>query len=145
MEAVNEARKAAGDGEIPVGAVIVLNGEIIARAHNMREMLKDPSAHAEMLAIREASKLLDNWRLMGCEMYVTLEPCPMCAGAILQSRLKRIHIGTADPTAGACGSVVNVVQNRYLNSMVDVVWDYNSECSKLLDDFFRSRRRQELS
>ena len=110
--ALEEAEKAREKGEVPVGAVIVKNGEIIARAHNLKETLKDPTAHAEMLAIREACNKLNNWRLHGCEMYVTLEPCPMCAGAILQSRLSKIYIGTFDDTTGAAGSVVNILQNH---------------------------------
>ena len=140
IEAIAEAERAYKLGEVPVGAVIILNGEIIARAHNLRESLKDPTAHAEMLAIRRAAEVLQNWRLKDCEMYVTLEPCPMCAGAILQSRLRRLYIGTFDPTAGACGSVINVVQNKYLCSRIDVVWSYNERCSKLLEDFFKKRR-----
>ena len=104
--ALEEAEKAREKGEVPVGAVIVKDGEIIARAHNLKETLKDPTAHAEILAIREACNKLNNWRLNGCEMYVTLEPCPMCAGAILQSRLSKIYIGTFDDTTGAAGSVV---------------------------------------
>ena len=103
--ALEEAEKAREKGEVPVGAVIVKNGEIIAWAHNLKETLKDPTAHAEILAIREACNKLNNWRLHGCEMYVTLEPCPMCAGAILQSRLSKIYIGTFDDTTGAAGSV----------------------------------------
>jgi tRNA(adenine34) deaminase len=141
IEAIVEAEKAYELGEVPVGAVIVLEGKIIARAHNLRESLMDPTAHSEMLAIRNAAEILQNWRLTNCEMYVTLEPCPMCAGAILQSRLRRLYIGTFDPTAGACGSVVNIVQNKYLNSRIDVVWKYDAKCSKLLEDFFKSRRQ----
>lgn len=110
--ALEEAEKAREKGEVPVGAVIVKDGEIIARAHNLKETLKDPTAHAEILAIREACNKLNNWRLHGCEMYVTLEPCPMCAGAILQSRLSKIYIGTFDDTTGAAGSVVNILQNH---------------------------------
>ena len=113
--ALEEAEKAREKGEVPVGAVIVKNGEIIARAHNLKETLKDPTAHAEILAIREACNKLNNWRLHGCEMYVTLEPCPMCAGAILQSRLSKIYIRTFDDTTGAAGSVVNMLQNHNLN------------------------------
>ncbi|MDU7887354.1 MAG: nucleoside deaminase, partial [Clostridium perfringens] len=120
--ALEEAEKAREKGEVPVGAVIVKDGEIIARAHNLKETLKDPTAHAEILAIREACNKLNNWRLHGCEMYVTLEPCPMCAGAILQSRLSKIYIGTFDDTTGAAGSVVNILQNHNLNHFLEVVW-----------------------
>ena len=119
--ALEEAEKAREKGEVPVGAVIVKDGEIIARAHNLKETLKDPTAHAEILAIREACNKLNNWRLHGCEMYVTLEPCPMCAGAILQSRLSKIYIGTFDDTTGAAGSVVNILQNHNLNYFLEVV------------------------
>ena len=138
--ALEEAEKAREKGEVPVGAVIVKDGEIIARAHNLRETLKDPTAHAEILAIREACNKLNNWRLNGCEMYVTLEPCPMCAGAILQSRLSKIYIGTFDDTTGAAGSVVNILQNHNLNHFLEVVWENDEKCSKILTEFFKDRR-----
>lgn len=141
-EAVKEAHKALQAEEVPVGAVIVKEGSIIGRGYNLRENLKDPLAHAEIMAIKEACAYLKDWRLSGCEMYVTLEPCPMCAGAIVQSRIKRIYIGTFDPKAGACGSVMNVVQNEALNHFVDVKWLYDEECSQLLTDFFLSRRKK---
>ena len=136
--ALEEAEKAREKGEVPVGAVIVKDGEIIARAHNLKETLKDPTAHAEILAIREACNKLNNWRLNGCEMYVTLEPCPMCAGAILQSRLSKIYIGTFDDTTGAAGSVVNILQNH--NYFLEVVWENDEKCSKILTKFFKDRR-----
>lgn len=139
-EALEEAHKAYLKGEVPVGAVIVKDGIIISRAHNKREELKSPLAHAEIIAINSASKVLDNWRLNGCEMYVTLEPCPMCAGAILQSRLSKVHIGTFDPTLGACGSVVNLLNNENANRIVNIQWEYNDECSEVLKDFFKIRR-----
>ncbi|EPB8176846.1 nucleoside deaminase [Clostridium perfringens] len=138
--ALEEAEKAREKGEVPVGAVIVKDGEIIARAHNLKETLKDPTAHAEILAIREACNKLNNWRLHGCEMYVTLEPCPMCAGAILQSRLSKIYIGTFDDTTGAAGSVVNILQNNNLNYFLEVVWENDEKCSKILTKFFKDRR-----
>ncbi|MDM0877582.1 nucleoside deaminase [Clostridium perfringens] len=138
--ALEEAEKAREKGEVPVGAVIVKDGEIIARAHNLKETLKDPTAHAEILAIREACNKLNNWRLNGCEMYVTLEPCPMCAGAILQSRLSKIYIGTFDDTTGAAGSVVNILQNYNLNYFLEVVWENDEKCSKILTKFFKDRR-----
>ena len=138
--ALEEAEKAREKGEVPVGAVIVKDGEIIARAHNLKETLKDPTAHAEILAIREACNKLNNWRLNGCEMYVTLEPCPMCAGAILQSRLSKIYIGTFDDTTGAAGSVVNILQNHNLNHFLEVVWENDEKCSKILTEFFKDRR-----
>ena len=138
--ALEEAEKAREKGEVPVGAVIVKDGEIIARAHNLKETLKDPTAHAEILAIREACNKLNNWRLHGCEMYVTLEPCPMCAGAILQSRLSKIYIGTFDDTTGAAGSVVNILQKHNLNYFLEVVWENDEKCSKILTKFFKDRR-----
>ena len=138
--ALGEAEKAREKGEVPVGAVIVKNGEIIAKAHNLKESLNDPTAHAEILAIREACNKLNNWRLHGCEMYVTLEPCPMCAGAILQSRLSKIYIGTFDDTTGAAGSVVNILQNHNLNHFLEVVWENDEKCSKILTEFFKDRR-----
>ncbi|MBM7872259.1 tRNA(adenine34) deaminase [Clostridium pascui] len=141
IEAIKEAKKAEDLGEVPVGAVIVKDSRIIARAHNMTEVLKDPTAHAEVLAIRRACKFTNNWRLNGCELYVTLEPCPMCAGAIYQSRINKVYIGTFDSISGACGSVINVLQNNYLNSNIDVRWIYNKECSMLLKSFFQSKRK----
>lgn len=138
--AILEARKAELIGEIPVGAVIIKNNEIISTAFNKRECLNSPTAHAEILAIEKAAKKLGNWRLNGCEMYVTLEPCPMCAGAILQSRLSKLHIGTFDQTSGACGSVINLMDNPNLNRFVHVKWEYNEECSHILEEFFKRKR-----
>ncbi|MFL0195047.1 nucleoside deaminase [Clostridium sp. WILCCON 0269] len=140
LEAIKQAKTALELGEVPVGAVIVKNNSVISRAHNLRETLKDSTAHAEILAIRNASKVVKNWRLKDCSMYVTLEPCPMCAGAILQCRISKLYIGTFDPTMGACGSVVNVLQNKFLNYWTDIQWVYNEECSSMLAEFFRSRR-----
>ena len=140
LEAIYESQKSLFLTEVPVGAVIVKNNKIIARAHNLRETLKDPTAHAEVLAIKKASDELQNWRLKDCSMYVTLEPCPMCAGAILQSRISNLYIGTFDPTAGACGSVVNILQNDALNHWTNIHWTYNEECSNMLIDFFKSKR-----
>lgn len=142
-EALEEAHMAYLKGEVPVGAVIVKDGVILSRAHNRREELKSPLAHAEIIAIDNASKLLKNWRLNGCEMYVTLEPCPMCAGAILQSRLSKVHIGTFDPTLGACGSVLNLLNNENISRIINVQWKYNDECSEILTDFFKMRRKSE--
>lgn len=140
QQALEEAKKAVLIDEVPVGAVIVKDGEIIARAHNMRESSNDPTAHAEILAIREASKKLHNWRLNKCEMYVTLEPCPMCSGAIYQSRLSKIYIGTFDPKCGACGSVIDITNNDYLNSFINIKWLYNKQCEDILKEFFRTKR-----
>ena len=140
VAAIEEAKIALFVGEVPVGADIVKDGKIISRAHNLRETLRDPLAHAEVLAIKKACEALGDWRLTGCELYVTLEPCPMCAGAIVQSRIKRVHIGTFDPKAGACGSIMNVLQNEALNHFVDIKWLYDEECSLILQDFFRVAR-----
>lgn len=139
-EALKEAENARLMGEVPVGAVITKDDRIISRAYNLKETLKDSSAHAEILAIKKASEVLNNWRLTGCSMYVTLEPCPMCASAIAQARISRLYIGTFDPTAGGCGSVVNVINNQYLNYKVQVEWKYDEDCSKILQKFFKSRR-----
>ncbi|MHC6178311.1 nucleoside deaminase [Clostridium sp. JNZ X4-2] len=140
LEAIKQARIALELGEVPVGAVITKNQKLISKACNLKETLKDSTAHAEIIAIKGASKILKNWRLKDCSMYVTLEPCPMCAGAILQCRISKLYIGTFDPNAGACGSVVNVVQNKYLNHWTNIQWDYNEECSNILDEFFKKRR-----
>lgn len=139
-EALKEGKKAFDIGEIPIGAVIVKDNKIIGRGHNTKEISKDPTMHAEIIAIKEACKNINDWRLNGCEMYVTLEPCPMCTGAILQSRISKLYIGTFNKDMGACGSVVNLVDNRSLNSFVDTNWLYDEECSKLLQDFFKKRR-----
>ena len=141
-EALKEAEKAAAIGEVPIGAVVVKDGIIIGRGHNKTETAKDPTAHAEMEAIRAASAALGGWRLLGCDMYVTAEPCSMCAGAIVWSRIENLYIGTMDPKAGACGSVFNIVQEDKLNHQVNVTTGIlQEECSRLLKDFFRSLRR----
>lgn len=139
-EAICEANKALEKGEVPVGAVIVQNNKIISRGHNLKEELKDPTAHAEIIAIRNACRTLNNWRLSNCSMYVTLEPCSMCISAIIDARIKDIYIGTFDPTRGCCGSVINLAQNTYLNNFVNVHWVYEDKCSDILKDFFRQRR-----
>jgi len=142
--AKEEAILAMNKGEIPVGAVIVKDGVIIGKAHNLKETLNDSTAHAEILAITEASKYIGDWRLNGAEMYVTLEPCPMCASAISQSRISKVYIGTFNKEMGACGSVINILDNRGLNSFVDVKWVYDKECSELLTRFFDNARNKEL-
>jgi tRNA(adenine34) deaminase len=142
--AKEEAILAMEKGEIPVGAVIVKSGCIIGKAHNLKETLNDSTAHAEVLAIKEASRYIGNWRLNGAEMYVTLEPCPMCASAILQSRISKVYIGTFNKDMGACGSVINLLDNRRLNSFLDIKWVYDEECSELLTRFFDNRRKMEL-
>lgn len=142
--ALEEAKKAGGKGEVPVGAVIVLKGKVIAVAHNLKESSKCAVNHAEILAIKEASRIIDNWRLVGAEMYVTLEPCAMCAAAIAQSRISKLHIGTFNKDMGACGSVVNLLDYDIFNTYVEVNWCYNQECSDLLTDFFSKRRENQL-
>lgn len=142
--AKEEARIAMSKGEIPVGAVIVKDGVVIGKAHNLKETLKDSTAHAEILAIKEASKYIGEWRLSGTEMYVTLEPCPMCAGAIVQSRISKIYIGTFNKDMGACGSVINLLDNMRLDNFVNAKWLYDSECSKMLTEFFDNRRKKDL-
>ena len=140
-EALKEAEKAAEMGEVPVGAVIVRDGEVIAKGHNMTESTKDPTAHAEMLAIRRASQKLGGWRLIGCHMYVTAEPCSMCAGAIVWSRIEKLFIGTMDPKAGACGSVFNIPQEKKLNHFVEIETGVmEEECAQIMRDFFRKLR-----
>jgi tRNA(adenine34) deaminase len=141
-EALRLAERAAGDGEVPVGAVIVKDGRVLARAHNQVETLRDATAHAEMIAITQAAEALENWRLEGADLYVTLEPCAMCAGALVLSRVARIVYGADDPVAGACGSVFNIVAEKRLNHRIPVVKGVRAErCGGLLKDFFRSRRK----
>ena len=141
-EAIRLAQRAAEAGEVPVGAVIVHEGRVIGRAHNQVETLHDATAHAEMIAITQAAEALDNWRLEGAEIYVTLEPCPMCAGALVNSRAARIVYGADDPIAGACGSVFNIVNEKRLNHRIPVVKGVLAErCSELLKSFFRARRQ----
>lgn len=142
--AKEEAILAMNKGEIPVGAVIVKDGIIIGRGHNLKETLNDSTAHAEILAIKKASKYNKSWRLNGAELYVTLEPCPMCASAIVQSRISKVYIGTFNKDMGACGSVINLLDNRRLNSFVDIKWLYDEECSEILTKFFNNRRKGEL-
>ena len=127
--------------EVPVGAVIVHKGKIIGRGHNLRETIKDPTAHAEMMAIKEASEYLGGWRLIDCTMYVTLEPCAMCAGAIVNSRINRLVIGAMDPKRGCCGSVEDLVRNPRFNHRVDLTIGVLEEiCVKLLKEFFKRIR-----
>ena len=142
-EALGEARAALELDEVPVGAVIVRDGEIIGRGYNRTRTDSDPTAHGEMIAIRQAAKRLGSWRLTGCTMYVTLEPCSMCAGAIVWARIDRLVIGAMDPKAGACGSVFNIPQEEKLNHFVDVETGVmQEECSVLLSDFFKELRKR---
>lgn len=141
-EAIKEAKKAAKKLEVPVGCVIVKDGEIIARGHNLKETKKDTTKHAEIITIQKASKMLATWRLNECEMYVTLEPCTMCAGAIINSRIKKIYIGTMDPKTGAAGSVLNIFEDYTFNHRVEVEKDIlQEECEKILKDFFKELRK----
>lgn len=142
-QALKEAQKASDKGEAPIGAVVVKNGKIVARAHNLREKNNDPTAHAEILAIKKAAKKLGGWRLTGCDLYVTLEPCAMCAGAMIQSRIARVVYGTDDPKAGAAGSVVDIFSQTEFNHKVDVESGImKQECSEILKHFFRSIRER---
>ncbi len=138
--ALDEAKKAYEVDEIPVGVVIVKEGKIISKAYNLKESLNSPIAHAEVLAIEEACKKLNNWRLSGCDMYVTLEPCPMCASLIAQSRISTLYIGTFNKDMGACGSVINLIDYDIFNWKVQVNWAYKKECSDLLTSFFHKTR-----
>ncbi|MDQ1911209.1 tRNA adenosine(34) deaminase TadA [Paenibacillus sp. GD4] len=139
--AIEEARKAEALREVPIGAVVVRDGTIIGRGYNLRETSKDPLAHAELIAIKQASEALDAWRLLECRLYVTLEPCPMCAGAIVQARIPQIVYGTTDPKAGCAGTLMNLLQEERFNHQVDIVSGVlQEECSRLLTDFFRKLR-----
>jgi tRNA(adenine34) deaminase len=140
-QALAEARRAADLGEVPIGAVVVRDGEVVGRGHNRREVDGDPLAHAELLALREAALRVGGWRLSGCTMVVTLEPCPMCAGALVASRIDRLVYGAADPKAGYCGSLGNLVQDARLNHRLEVSSGVLAEESAvLLRGFFSSLR-----
>ena len=142
-EALREAVLALDADEVPVGAVIAHNGRVIARAHNQRELLGDPTAHAEMIAITQAAEHVGNWRLEDCTLYVTLEPCAMCAGAVVLARLPRLVFGARDPKAGAVGSVYDIPRDPRLNHTVDVTAGVlEQECSDILSRFFRTKREQ---
>ena len=141
-EALRQARRALAAEEVPVGAVIVREGRIIARAFNQVELLKDATAHAEMLAITQAEEALGDWRLTDCTLYVTKEPCPMCAGAIVHTRLARVVFGASDPKAGAAGSALNLLQFPTLNHRCEITQGVREpECRALLRDFFAAQRR----
>jgi tRNA(adenine34) deaminase len=140
-EALRLANKAAAAGEVPVGAVVVREGKIIARAYNQVELLKDATAHAEMLALTQAEAAVGDWRLTDCDLYVTKEPCAMCAGALVHTRVRRVIFGCADPAAGAAGSVINLLQMSTLNHRCDIASGVlENECAAILRDFFRERR-----
>jgi tRNA(adenine34) deaminase len=141
--ALTQAQAAANADEVPIGAVVARDGEIISAAHNRRMLDADPTAHAEMLAIRAAAGVLGDWRLTGCELVVTLEPCCMCAGAIVLARLGRVIYGAADPKAGAVDTLYNICRDQRLNHTVDVVAGVLAgQCGKILSDFFKSQREK---
>lgn len=139
--ALAEARLAFDEGEVPVGAVIVFEERVIAQAHNQRELLRDPTAHAEMVAITQAAEALGSWRLLDCTLYVTLEPCPMCAGAIVQARLPRVVYGTTDPKAGACQTLYQITSDSRLNHQSAVMGGILADdCRAILQEFFAQQR-----
>jgi len=143
--ALREARESLARDEVPVGCVVVHDGTIVGRGHNQVESLQDATAHAEVLAIGAASNALGSWRLADCTLYVTLEPCAMCAGAIVLARLGRLVYGAADPKAGACGSVLDVIGEKRLNHSVPVTHGVlEAECGELLRQFFRRKRKSAL-
>lgn len=143
LEAIEEAKKAGQMDEVPIGAVIVLDGEIIARAHNLRETKQSSIAHAEVLAIDQACLKLGTWRLEDATLYVTLEPCPMCAGAIMLSRVKKVVYGARDPKGGCAGTFMNILQDERFNHQSEVIKGVlESECGALLSDFFRDLRKK---
>ena len=141
LEALKEAEKSANFDEVPVGAVIVKDGKIIARGHNLRERKNDPTAHAEIEAIRKACKKLKSWRLEGCTIYVTIEPCSMCAGTLLWTRIQRIVYGASDPKGGALGSSYNLFEVKNINHKVEITRGIlENRCAELMTSFFRSKR-----
>jgi len=141
-EALAEARKAAAEGEVPIGAVVVHDSRIVGRGRNARETRRDPTAHAEMLALQEAARALGRWRLTGATVYATLEPCPMCAGALVNARVDRLVYAVPDPKAGAAGTLFDVVRDERLNHRLEVTAGVlGRECGELLTEFFRARRK----
>lgn len=144
-QALKEAKKAYEKLEVPVGAVIVKDGKVIARAHNQKETKFDTTKHAEILAIQKASKKLGSWRLIDCDMYVTLEPCSMCAGAIINSRIKNVYIGASDEKTGAVGSVLNLFEDYKFNHIVNFEKGIlEDDCKKVLQDFFKELRKRKI-
>lgn len=145
QEALSLAKKAKDLDEVPIGAVIVFNDKIIAKGYNQRNTKKNPLAHAEIQAIEEAAKVIGDWRLEGCSIYVTLEPCPMCAGAIVQARIDKIIFGTRNPKAGCGGSIINILDEPKFNRQVEIVEGIcQEECSKILKDFFAEMRNKRI-
>ena len=143
QQAIEESKKAQTIGEVPIGAVIVKDDKIIARAHNLRETSQLSTAHAELLAIHEANKALGSWRLEECTLYVTLEPCPMCAGAIVQSRIPKVVYGAKDPKGGCCGTIYNLLEEQQFNHQCEVISGVmEEECGQLLTTFFKELRQK---
>jgi tRNA(adenine34) deaminase len=143
-EALRQAQKAYAADEVPVGAVVVRDGKIIARAYNQVELLKDATAHAEMLALTQAEEAVGDWRLTDCDLYVTTEPCAMCAGALVHTRIRRVIFGCADPSAGAAGSTMNLLQMQSLNHRCQITSAVlQNECAAILQEFFRKRRAKQ--
>ncbi|SFI72614.1 tRNA adenosine(34) deaminase TadA [Thermoflavimicrobium dichotomicum] len=142
-EALGEAKKAEERGEVPIGAIIVYQDQVIGRGHNLRETWQDPLAHAEMIAIKQAAQHLGSWRLNDCDLYVTLEPCPMCAGAIVQARIRTVVYGTEDPKAGCAGTLMNLLNEKRFNHQSQVIAGIlPEECSSILTQFFRHLRQK---
>ena len=142
-EALDEAKKAFNKEEVPIGAVITKDNDLISRGHNLKETLGDPTAHAEMIAIRRAAKVLGGWRLTGCHLYVTIEPCVMCSGAIVMSRLDELIIGSMDAKGGATGSLYNIVEDERLNHQTKVITNVlEDECSQIMKRFFKKLRKR---
>ncbi len=142
IEALKEAKKAYEKDEVPVGAVIVKNGKVIAKAHNLKETKNSAIAHAEILAIEKANKKLNSWRLIDCDMYVTLEPCTMCMGAIISARIRNLYVGTLDPKTGACGSFVDLSKNKYNHTVNIFKGILKDKCEYILKDFFKELRKK---
>jgi tRNA(adenine34) deaminase len=140
-QAIDQAFIAEESGDVPIGAVVVFEGRVIGKGYNQREQLNDPTAHAEMIALTAAAEFIGNWRLEGCTMYVTLEPCCMCAGALVLARIEKLVYGCDDPKAGACGSLYNIVQDERLNHRIEITSGVLEEkCREQLQEFFRGRR-----
>lgn len=144
--AIEQAKIAQENGDVPIGAVIIFENQIIGKAYNQREQLQDPTAHAEIVALTQAAAFLESWRLHGCTIYVTLEPCPMCAGALVLARMDRLVYGCDDPKTGAAGSLYNIVRDDRLNHRLEVTSGVLAdECSRLLRDFFGEKRLEKTS
>ena len=142
-EAIKEAKKAEMMDEVPIGCVIVKNNKVISRGHNIRESKQNPTGHAEIVAINKAAKKLNSWRLEDCDIYITLEPCIMCSGAIIQSRIKHIYFGAFDPKGGALGSSINVLDAKNINHHPEVTSSVlQEECSKIITNYFKSKREK---